>query len=308
MRVGYSKALVWLRRTALALAGFVSVTIAGGFILQLCVGSDWYEHPWATVARVISFVHWFLGNTYVHWLGGAVIGFALGIWADDRLRWLAANSPPRAVPQREKGFLDYQLDLHNASKDVGEILVDISKRTAWISHNIEKNTSEIQKIAAQFSDGDTNALARKAFDVARKIARKFDKYCAHVSATGNKFTASITTMVTAVEWMFTNQPGWKNEKTLSQISNLRLAVGAAQKNIGDFIDGLRGMRGVSAELTAAIDHAVFLLMEFRTNMGRVETLCRSIIEPPQLRPPRTTQESMDATMKALSDLVHQGTE
>jgi hypothetical protein len=82
MRINYASALSWVRWAAIGLAVFVITTLAGGFILQLCADANWYKHPWATVASVIAILQLITNSALFHWLGGAAIGFAVGIWLE----------------------------------------------------------------------------------------------------------------------------------------------------------------------------------------------------------------------------------
>jgi len=80
-----------LRKWAIGGAIFVVSTVAGGFILALCDDAGWFKKPWEKVAALIALAHWLTGNPWVHWIGGGIIGFAIGVWLDDVLRRSAAK-------------------------------------------------------------------------------------------------------------------------------------------------------------------------------------------------------------------------
>jgi hypothetical protein len=75
-----------IRNGAIYLAGAV-VTVAilapvGQFFISLADEWGWYQHPSAKVAAVLMWLATLTGHAWFHWSGGAIVGFAVGVWLD----------------------------------------------------------------------------------------------------------------------------------------------------------------------------------------------------------------------------------
>jgi hypothetical protein len=283
MRINYTRALVWVRRAALAFAGFVVTTIVGGFILQLCEGADWYKHPWDTVARLIDFVHWFLGNSIVHWIGGAAVGFALGIWIDDLLRRLAAKAPPSPVTvvKLEKGFLDYQNDLFEAGKEMSANLANATKQTEWIGKEIEKQTAKLNKLNAKANDAVPERKVKRALNLAGDIAHRFDLFSGKITESNKTFGTIANKMTESIQWLHDNQPlAWQDKPSREAIAALRDSCKIAKDQMNGFVAGMRGSRGVSATLNGSIDQAASVMEKYIATISNLEDFCIHLLQSP----------------------------
>jgi len=70
---------VWL---AGAVATVAVVPLLGQFFVSLADEQGWYAHPSARVHAVLSALTAITASPWFHWLGGATIGFAGGVWLD----------------------------------------------------------------------------------------------------------------------------------------------------------------------------------------------------------------------------------
>ena len=79
-----------IKRTAGWLAGLVVAVVIvpplGQFFVVLADKRGWYSDPLVTVRAVIAGIAFVAGNPWFHWIGGGVIGFAIGAWLDALFR------------------------------------------------------------------------------------------------------------------------------------------------------------------------------------------------------------------------------
>lgn len=79
-----------IRKATFCLMGIVfavSFTApVGQFFISLVEEWGWYQHPNARVATMLTVaIAWFSAvaqNSWFHWMGGGIVGFALGAWID----------------------------------------------------------------------------------------------------------------------------------------------------------------------------------------------------------------------------------
>lgn len=80
----------YVRRIALSLVTavltIVVVPLAGQFFISLAEERGWYQNPGARLNAVIAFFAAIASSPSFHWVGGAIIGFAAGVWFDAILK------------------------------------------------------------------------------------------------------------------------------------------------------------------------------------------------------------------------------
>jgi hypothetical protein len=69
----------WVAATVVAVA---VVAPLGQFVISLWDEAGAYQHPRAKAAAVLAWFAVVTANSWFHWLGGGVIGFAIGAWLD----------------------------------------------------------------------------------------------------------------------------------------------------------------------------------------------------------------------------------
>ena len=58
----------------------------GHFFIRWAEERGWYDHPSATADTIMNYLSAVAASPWFHWIGGAVIGFAVGAWLDTFLR------------------------------------------------------------------------------------------------------------------------------------------------------------------------------------------------------------------------------
>jgi len=270
--VNYARALVWVRRAAIGLALFFVTTIGGGFVLQLCADADWYKHPWATVATLLVMIQWFIGNSVVHWAACATVGFAIGIWLDDLLRRLAAK--PKSPPQKaaaDKGFLDHEIELHEAIVGLDKLLLRVGHKTEWVSRKMEKQVLQLQKFVAPVgTSGLTPKITLQIQTIADKSAAIFEKFTSEIVAATQNSHYLVSTIIVATEWKIANQ---EKSRAAASIDYLKLRSGTVE-----FIDSLP--RGVSSNLNGAVQRTTDQLVQFIGIINVLVDFCTSSLAKP----------------------------
>jgi hypothetical protein len=276
MRINYATILTRLRRSAFALAMFVVATVAGGFVLQLCEGADWYKHPWTTVAAVIAFAHWLAAMPILHWLGGTVIGFAVGIWVDDVLRRSTAKAPATlSVQPPEKGFLNHQIDALKAGENMTRILDKYTRENLVFTAKVERSTAKMTKHNAR--NKGTERDLRKSVKLAKEAADDCNKFGDSVVETNRKFTECAALFKGSVRWLYENRPDWRTPQIIAAITSLRDNMVPARTNVELFAAAMRGMHGVTADLNTSTDRMASRLMELGGIISSLEIFCGDII-------------------------------
>lgn len=95
----------WWRKAATALAAAIILGLLAQFAIALAQELGYYDNPSQKVKAVYEFVRL---TSIVHWIGGAIIGFALGLWLESAVRTKAPKStasslipsPPRKPDPR----------------------------------------------------------------------------------------------------------------------------------------------------------------------------------------------------------------
>lgn len=102
---------------------------AGQFFINLVEGWGWLQNPDGKVATVIAFFASVAASAWFHWTGGALIGFAAGVWMDFLLRRreqrAALDEPGRPNTVEAKSQTLAVLDLRMIC--VMQMHVDISR-------------------------------------------------------------------------------------------------------------------------------------------------------------------------------------
>jgi len=75
-----------VRLVAPVLVAFVAIPVAGQFFISLADEWGLYKNPSAKVAAMTAWLSTVTANAWFHWVGGAVIGFAAGVWLDAFLK------------------------------------------------------------------------------------------------------------------------------------------------------------------------------------------------------------------------------
>lgn len=75
-----------LRIVGAALAALVIFPVGGQFFVSLAEERGFYKNPGAKVALIAGWLEWIVANSWFHWIGGAALGFALGVWLDSFVR------------------------------------------------------------------------------------------------------------------------------------------------------------------------------------------------------------------------------
>jgi hypothetical protein len=279
VRIDYAKTLHWVRRAALGAAAFILATVIGGFILKLCEGASWYTRPWHTVAIVVTVLSTLLESTWFHWIGGLIIGFGLGIWLDDLLRRLAERSatlPVPAVRPPEFGFLDYQVDSHDAFKNMNQGLIDLGNRTEWVGGEINKRTATLSRIRSTLQDGSSKQ-AREMRRQADKTAKILDQYRRYIETPAKKLNGAVNRIVAAIEWSLRNRPEHLSESQIDGLHTVKGQVDVARGHLIGFVSVLRLTKGTSATLNVAIDNTVCVLERIMDDVERVGRVVDAVI-------------------------------
>ena len=92
-----------VRRIALFLVATVFtiavVAPAGQFFISLAEERGWYQNPSAKLRAVIAFFAEIASSPLFHWVGGAIIGFAGGVWLDVTLKRRNEGDGPIQPPE-----------------------------------------------------------------------------------------------------------------------------------------------------------------------------------------------------------------
>jgi hypothetical protein len=75
-------------------AGWMAISVVsatvfgpiGQFFISLADERGWYQHPGAKMSAVIAWLSTLTGNAWFHWIGGGIVGFAIGAWVDGWVR------------------------------------------------------------------------------------------------------------------------------------------------------------------------------------------------------------------------------
>jgi hypothetical protein len=76
----------YIRRIAAFLVAIVIVPPFGQFFISWAEERGWYQNPGAKMSAVIAFFAEIASSPLFHWVGGAIIGFAGGVWLDVLLK------------------------------------------------------------------------------------------------------------------------------------------------------------------------------------------------------------------------------
>lgn len=280
MQINYSKALGWIRWASAGLVTFTVVTVAGGFVLQLCAVAPWYEHAWDTVARITAIVLGIVGSAWFHWIGGLSVGFAVGIWLDDLLRRLVSRQNPIIErPKSEKGFLDYQLDVATSMVGMMKLMTKITDRTNWIGDRIRGQTEKNKRLLASINargEPLKSDLVR-AHNISSGAAKYYDKYCSDVAESEKRLGEIAHTMMVAIKWLY-NNPQWRTETAFAELTTFKNQVSGAKVGIDGFADSVKGLWGTSATLNESIGRTVGMLKSLSTTIGFIDGFCTTILK------------------------------
>jgi hypothetical protein len=252
MQIDYGKMLTLLRKWALAFAGFIFVTVASGFILQLCAEADWYKDAWKTVHVMTALITGLLASTWFHWLGGMGVGFALGIWIDDRLRWLDQHSVK--VPKPEKGVLDYRVDLEESGGKFSKLMERVSADIEDIGNKTAKHGAAIIELTQRASRYSTIHYARRSKAVAGYYARDIASFSKRMAASNAKLESQADLMIAAIKWISQHHVAWVDEN-INDIRGLQDGAIQAREGMIAIIEAMKGSVGHTSELNAAIEKA-----------------------------------------------------
>jgi hypothetical protein len=75
-----------IRQLALWLVSAVLAALVTNFFVSWAQERGWYDRPSARVAAMISYLSMPTASAWFHWAGGAIIGFAAGVWLDSILK------------------------------------------------------------------------------------------------------------------------------------------------------------------------------------------------------------------------------
>jgi len=303
MQIDYAKMLKWVRVAALWFAGFIVTTVAGGFILQLCEGANWYKHPWDTVAAVIAVVHWLLASATFHWVGGIIVGLAVGIWVDDRLRWLASKTSPTPKPEPKKGLFDYKLDIEVSGRNFAEGLAAVCKYTNDAATLITKRRISISALTARSGQYSSEEFAKMTQREAARVSSDFRKYAKKMNVLNSKLRAHAKILTQSIEWFSRNSSDWVQQNDAS-LRDLQTSSEYASKQLHVFFDTIVGFTGYSADLNTASDLAATELNNLFNLIGSLQVACIVALTPYPSQAPGPNQ----AVMNALQSLQGTGSE
>lgn len=160
MGIEPSKAAATLRRcavgAALGLATFIVGTLATLWIAAYSEEHHWFAHPSDQLAAVMSFLAAVLGNAWFHWIGGAVFGFAVGVWLDAFLRKKAAN----------ESLMEGQRPTHDGSEDGAR-----AKLTVRVSDREPYAFSQEQSVFRRFGIFNEGPIAAENVNVQLRAIR-----------------------------------------------------------------------------------------------------------------------------------------
>jgi hypothetical protein len=76
-------AAAWLASAVVAVSILAPI---GQFFISLADERGLYQHPSARVAAMINALAIVVGSPWFHWIGGGIVGFAIGVWVDGTLK------------------------------------------------------------------------------------------------------------------------------------------------------------------------------------------------------------------------------
>jgi cell division protein ZapA (FtsZ GTPase activity inhibitor) len=182
------------------------------------------------------------------------------------------------LPQPEKGFLDYQIDLEMSGKQMSAVMDKMNAIMINIGKKSGKHTLKIQKITANTEGQTLVNVSTKVRYVANNIAHDLDDYCRKMNSYNTKFSTISQTVIIAIRWLSEHQPSWTNEKSLADIQSLRDATRDARGSMAGLIEALNHIRGVAATMNAAIDRATAQLVILNDTIDSVTTVCDFVLE------------------------------
>jgi hypothetical protein len=113
----------WPRDIALALVGVVLLPIAvnmvGQFFISWAEEKGWYARPAEKMDVMMGWVSALVASSWFHWIGGIIIGFAVGVWIDATLKrreeatetLVARPGPEKLSPAEEHDARQFRLEL-----------------------------------------------------------------------------------------------------------------------------------------------------------------------------------------------------
>jgi hypothetical protein len=275
MRIRAFNVLELVRKAAVWAISLLVGTLFALWLAAYSAERHWFDHPSTQLAAAMNFAAMVLASPWFHWIGGGIFGFGLGIWIDDLLRRFAAKSPPVPVPPPiEFGFLDYQVDMQDAFRNLNSLLLKFADRTRWIGDEVEKVTSAIVRIT---KGKETSTRARELKREADKAARQLNRYKQYIEEPCAQFNKGVNRLVAAIEWSLTNRPEKLSQAQIDTLKEAKKPMTFARENVASFISTLKGIKGTSATLNRAIDNACPILDQIATDVERIERLIDAII-------------------------------
>lgn len=263
---------------ASAVVGILVLTPIGEFVVAYLQEKGFYEHPSATVARLIGFFAAVVSSNWFPWVAGASVGFLIGIWFDHLLRLRATRVLPVATiaPPMQKGFFDYKVDMEEMVGQMTAITKRITKYQGWITSEIQKATARLQRLQRSGASS-----AKEARRITNALASKQDQFTSRVERCYAEYRVASETLVTAIHWL-SSQQGWRMIGPYEVLTAWRDAFRANRIAGHDFVDAMRGNREMSASLTAAIDRSITAVEGHLANMERVEESLTRLLDEPEL--------------------------
>jgi hypothetical protein len=280
IRINYTRVLGWVRGVAISLAGTILLTLATLWLTAFSDEQKWFAHPHAQFVAAMNFVAAIVASAWFHWVGGAIIGFAIGIWLDDLLRRLAARPQP-TIEQRkapEKGFLDHQADLNKSVSAMNSIMESMSKRTISLGNTIGERTTELSLVNSKVKGVMTPEQLARTQSITTKTARILDNYCDKLRKGTDEFGGACDTLVVASNNIFNVDVVRLDKDSKSQVERLHEILSMAKNNVIGFRDAIRTSYGASAVLNEAINRSTSLLDKYINGLSSVQCFLEEVLE------------------------------
>jgi hypothetical protein len=194
--------------------------------------------------------------------------------------WLLRRRIGRALPSRELGFLDFMVGAQKLPVELASILERITREMDGLGIIASRSTHQIQD---EWRSGRADATSRVhqfARQTAREMSRRFrrmDRMCDDIEWVTGRLTESYNGLADYIR----NQTQLSHvDAGLSQfrsaLAGMHAATATALATTMTYRVVLTGARGISADLTAAVDRGIATINRLIVQQELVRDTCQNV--------------------------------
>jgi len=227
-------------------------------------------------------------NVWFAWFIWAVAG-TWGSWAlltwepvQSRLRsWFLRLRLRRALPSRELGFLDFMVGAQKLPIELASVLQRITQEMERLGIIASRVTRQVEDEWGSGRPDATSRVHQFARQTAREMSRRFrrmDRMCDDMEWVTGRLIESYNGLADFIR----NQAERGNvDASLSQFRSalveMHAATVTALATTITYRDVLTGTRGISADLTVAVDRGIATVSRLIVQQERIRDTCQSVI-------------------------------